>query len=131
MLSAHNHNYRQQLMQTRTDDSVINNATVCHPVPHRKLISTSILTDLIHEFVSMKDLELLNVAMHEEEFINNTFIKSDVVTDFLINLQRHQKRKLRENFRKTLQEGVMRICSRTTLGITTLWYVCCLKLTQI
>ena len=105
-LSAHNHDHRQQSTQTRTDDSIANNETICYPMPHQKLTSMPILNNLIHEFTFMKDLGSLNVAVHGEEFINSAFMKSSMVRDSLINLQRHQKRKSREKIRKALQEGM-------------------------
>ena len=106
VLSAHDHNYRQQLLHNRTDDSVVSNETSCTAVPFRRLISNSMLKNLIKDLSAMKELELLNVTSYEDECLNQAFVRNEVMTDALINLQRHRSRKLRETFRKTLSEGI-------------------------
>jgi len=95
IIGVHKHNCRQQFIKSRHDNSGTNDTSTCAAIPHRKLITISILNPLVLAAKDLEEMKLLNVRTYEEEYIKSSFVNQDTITDSLINLQRYQKRKLR------------------------------------
>ena len=64
------------------------------------------LNVLTKDVQNLEEMKLLNVRLHEEEHVNASFMKDENVSDAMINLHRHQKRKRRKKCRFFLGEGI-------------------------
>ena len=106
MIGKLKHNCRQQALNTQTNNSNAPNTSSCVPLPHKKMIKASTLNNITKDIVDLEEMKLLNVRIYEEQHVNSPFNKDEVMSDSMINLQRHDKRKLREKCRNELLEGV-------------------------
>ena len=106
MIGKHDHSCRQHVLNAKADSASDSNISSCKSTSFNNLITVTMLNKLSTDVQNLKKMTTLNVRLHEEEHVTASVTKDENMSDSMINLNRHQKRKLREKFRKKVGEGM-------------------------